>query len=462
MLAVKWTIGLLFLASLALLATPYPYLSALPVVAVAGVMALNRWPGLGIAALAALVPLEGLFANNKLFTGAKLLGIGLLLVALLHMVLRRKNERDLFGNLWRPLMFFVMCYVLSFAFSIHLGASVEHARQMLVGLLLFVLVLVFWRDLNVDLTIRAVVLGVSASCMVTLAMASRQAKGRAIGLMDDPNYFALLVAFALPLSVLLMLRAKTWLLRGFWLATTGLLLTGMIKSDSRSGFVVMMLVIAAMMWNYRSALRVVRPSHFGWLVLAVGLGIAAAATVLPKAYIERIQSLVLIKSGVKSYQDTSLGRRMSYLLVGGAAIAEDPILGSGPGTYPILYGHTGYAAAFSNNVNAPDFFRRAHNTYLELLSETGLAGGLCFLWLVIAGLNNFWQARAQAIRVGDSVGGDWATHLGLAFLALALFMLFLSIPNHKYLWMMLAVSTAIRYRLDEVRRTGAEAPGVRA
>jgi hypothetical protein len=44
---------------------------------------------------------------------------------------------------------------------------------------------------------------------------------------------------------------------------------------------------------------------------------------------------------------------------------------------------------------------------------------------------------------------DMMTHLGMSFLAVTLFLVFLSAPNHKLLWIMLALTSVLRTKAEE-------------
>ena len=89
-------------------------------------------------------------------------------------------------------------------------------------------------------------------------------------------------------------------------------------------------------------------------------------------------------------------------------IRENPLLGSGPGTFPLHYATTGYAKAFSANRKIGDLYRRAHNTYLEIFSELGIPAGLLFVGMLGLGLYNLIRARrgVDAARQSASGGPD--------------------------------------------------------
>lgn len=74
----------------------------------------------------------------------------------------------------------------------------------------------------------------------------------------------------------------------------------------------------------------------------------------------------------------SLSPRYDALSVGARIFREEPFLGAGPATYPLLY--DAYSGEFPVQNIHP------HNGYLHLLVETGLVGGIVFLYggLVLA------------------------------------------------------------------------------
>ncbi|WP_324730068.1 O-antigen ligase family protein [Pseudomonas chlororaphis] len=438
--------ALLGLACLLLLASPWPYLAPLVVVGMFGLALLYRRTGWGLLGICALVPFEGLFKDSS-FSAAKLLGASLILILLFKLLMRQIGETRLRSNLWRALLPFLLCLLLSLMYSENLGVSLGSLRELAVGLVLFFVTLLIGREVNLLMLCRLLALSVAATCVIALFSAKYQVGGRAIGLLQDANYFALLIAMAVPPAILLALRERHWPLRLFWAGVTLTLMAGMTKTDSRSGLLVVLFTIAIGAWHYRSRLQRLRPKHLGFVMFAVAIVVPLGIAALPADYVARIQSLSLLKSGAHS-ADTSLGRRTSYLVVGGQMIRENPLLGSGLGTFPIHYAQTGFASGFSENMNEPDLYRRAHNTYLELFSELGIPGGLSFVALLLMGLRNFERARVAWLGKGRQDQADIATHLGLSLLALAVFLLFLSAPNHKYLWIFLALSSVLRRQAE--------------
>ena len=435
-------VALVALVCVGLLASPFPYLAPGGVIALAGALMLYRKPAWGLLAIAALVPLEGLLKDG-LVSGAKLIGLGLVLILSLQLAVRQLPGERLRSNQWRLLLPFIALYLLSLWTSDNVGLSVGHLRELLVGLVVFVITLLVGRELNLAMLARLVTVSVCVTCLFAIFSTKYQEQGRASAMLD-PNAFALLITIAMPLGLWLAIKSRLWPVKLFWAGCCILLLVGMTKTESRSGLVVLLISLGIVLHNYREQLAHIRPRHLGFAMLGLAIVLPLGAALMPAGYAERIQSLVLLKSGVNAHKDESLGRRSSYLVVGKEMISHSPVLGTGPGTFPLHYADTGFSKAFAPiNSKPTDLYRRAHNTYLEIFTETGLPAGLLFVGMIALALRNFWQARAAWRATGDRDRADLMTHLTMSMLAIALFMLFLSAPSHKYLWLMLALSSVL-------------------
>jgi O-antigen ligase len=440
-------VSLFALVCLGLLASPYPYLAPGAVLGLVAIGVLYRKPAWGLLGIAALVPFEGFFKGNAV-SGTKLIGASLALILMLQLAIHQIPSERLRSNIWRYLIGFTVLYLLSMINTDNLDMSQSHLRDMSVGLVLFVITLLIGRDLNLDLFARLVTLSVTATSVLAMFSTKYQDQGRAAGLLEDANSFALLIAFAVPLALLLVIRGPNLLHRLFWGVCCILLLGGMTKTDSRSGLVVLFLSLMVGAWHYRAQLPRIRPRHLGFAMLSLAIVIPVGIYSMPAGYLKRIQSLSVLKEGAKS-QDESLGRRASYLVVGSQIIREHPLLGSGPGTFPLHYATSGYAKVFSANRKPGDLYRRAHNTYMEIFSELGIPAGLLFVGMLGLGMYNLVRARQAWMLRRNWEQADLITHLGMSYLSLMLFLMFLSAPNHKYLWIMLALTWVLRLKAQE-------------
>ncbi|WP_347905390.1 O-antigen ligase family protein [Pseudomonas purpurea] len=441
-------VGLLGLVCLILLASPWPYLAPGVVVGLVGLAVLFRRPAWGLLGIVALVPLEGLFKDSTL-SGSKLFGAALALILALQLAVHKLPVDRLHSNLWRFLTWFMVLYFLSMLMTDDLGMSMGHLRELSVGLVLFVITLLIGRELNLMMFCRLATLSVTLTCILAMFSSKYQDQGRASGLLEDPNAFAMLIAFAVPLALLLVLKSPNLLHRLFWGGCCLLLLGGMTKTESRSGLVVLFISLVIGVYHYRAQLPRIRPRHLGFAMLGAAIIIPLAIYAMPAGYIARIQSLSVLSAGASGHNDESLGRRASYIVVGGQMIRENPLLGSGPGTFPLHYATTGYAKAFSANRKIGDLYRRAHNTYLEIFTELGIPAGLLFVGMLAMALMNILRARAAWLQRHDWEQADMLTHLGIGLLSLTLFLMFLSAPAQKYLWIMLALSWVLRQKAEQ-------------
>lgn len=448
-------ISLLGLVCLGLLASPYPFLAPGAVLGLVGVAVLYRKPTWGLLGIAALMPFEGLFKDSAL-SGSKFFGLSLALILMLQLAIHQLPSERLRSNLWRYLVWFMLLYLLSLLNTDDMGMSLGHLREMSVGLILFVITLLIGRDLNLELFAKLVTLSVTMTCVLAMLSSKYQDQGRAAGLLEDPNAFAMLIAFAVPMALLLVIRSPNLLHRLFWGGCCLLLLGGMTKTESRSGLVVLFLSLVIGAWHYRVELKRIRPRHLGFAMLGMAIVIPLGIYAMPPGYVARIQTLSILSAGAKS-QDESLGRRASYIVVGSQMIRENPLLGTGPGTFPMHYATTGYAKVFSANRKVGDLFRRAHNTYLEIFSELGIPAGLLFVGMLALGLYNMVRARRAWMQRNNRAQADLLTHLSISFLSLTLFLMFLSAPNQKYVWIMLALSSVLRLKAEEAPMREAKA-----
>ena len=440
-------VSLLALVCLGLLASPFPFLAPGVVLGLAGVAILYRKPTWGLLGIAAILPFEGLFKDSA-FPGSKILGASLVLILMLQLAMHQLPAERLRSNIWRFLLSFMALYLLSLLNSDNMSVSLGHLRDLSVGLVLFIITLLIGRELNLNTFAKLVTLSVAVTCAMTLFSVKYQDAGRAAGLLKDPNNFALMIAFAVPLALFLVMRSSNMLHRLFWGGCTLLLLVGITKTESRSGLVVLFISLLIGAWHYRALLPRIRPRHLGFAMLGLAIVIPLALYAMPASYIKRIESLSILSSGARS-QDASLGRRASYIVVGSGMIAENPLIGTGPGTFPLHYAATGYSKAFAFNSNPEELYRHAHNTYLEIFSELGIPAGLMFVGMLGLAMYNLTRARRAWRLRGNSEQVDMLTHLSMSFVSLTLFLMFLSAPNHKYLWIMLALTSVLRIKAEE-------------
>ncbi|MBV1920736.1 MAG: O-antigen ligase family protein, partial [Pseudomonadales bacterium] len=408
-----------------LLTTKYFIVAPAIPVALLGFLLLYRYPEYGVILLAFLVPLEGLFAGNKLFTGSKFIGVALIAIIIVKLLTREIAFKQLKTPLWWPILLLVFAFSISSAWSPYPELSIHSLRQLITAISIFFITLGLKDRISIVHFMKAIVISVAITAFLALVSGSHTLEDRAIGLLTDPNYFALLLTTAMPLVVYLILQKQHVVMKLAWCALLVLILITFQKTLSRSGVVVLVIACVFLGYHYKENLKKLSGAQLSLIFIGGMLAAMLSFMAMPEDYRDRILSLANITSGVQSFDDRSLGRRTSYIVVGFNAFKDNPIIGTGPGTFPVHYAKSGYATAFSLNTNEPELFRRAHNTYLETLTETGLTGFVALCCIILTGLMQFKSARKKFIANGQFDQATLVTHAGVAFLAIALFFMFL-------------------------------------
>jgi O-antigen ligase len=221
----------------------------------------------------------------------------------------------------------------------------------------------------------------------------RLTSDRVFGTLVNPNSLAgfLVIAFA-PTLAWVWGRARGWDARVKWLTLVlvgGLMVLVLALTGSRGGFV----AFAAMIMVGLFCIVPSGSRRTGWVAAAL------AGMVVVFIAAER--------AGVIHLGTTSVAARRDYW-EGAVAIARDhPWLGTGPGTYGSIYPK--YKVASSEEAQL------AHNNFLQMWSDSGVAGFVVFalLWLVALrdGLALVRQrvGDAAAIAITAALAG-WVVH----------------------------------------------------
>lgn len=163
---------------------------------------------------------------------------------------------------------------------------------------------------------------------------------------------------------------NSWLLIGIFVIVTAQVLT-----HSRGGFiftVIAVLVLAVTIWRTR---RSKKPAYVGILLVPFALGVGAFL-VSGDRLVDR-----LIEGGNESF-----GRVEIYQTTL-RAIAENPILGSGLGSFSSVF------PIYRSDDIPTGVIERAHNDYLETVLDLGIPAAICFfaamvwlIWLCVRGV----------------------------------------------------------------------------
>lgn len=263
---------------------------------------------------------------------------------------------------------------------------------------------------------------------------------RLTGPLDDPNFYALILAAALPLAIYRFLDERRLLYRLASAAAALLILLALLNTYSRGGLVAVFVTGIFLLWERR-----VRPAS----LLFVGLAAALLLLFMPAAYSERLQSFTDVLSGEATVQEeSSLRGRTSEFISGLMMFAEHPLLGVGVGNFPDQYQQ--YASQLGLEYRARP--REAHSLYVELLAETGLLGLAAFSLLFGSLLLRLNRLR-QAARRRDPHTAAWIASLLFSLIAYLTASIFLHGDYIRYLWLLVSLSVAAThlYKVSSMR-----------
>ena len=430
--------AILATASVLLLTTPHPYLAVLPGLAVLALLWFGRRDMIPYLfyCIVLLIPF-GAFRGvgpvrfHWLFAGT------LALLVLLEILIRKKIPNKVRRNrLLLLLLIFYLVNVLAAMGSKFPGRSTPFMVLLASGFLLVVLGIIVTDRKGFSKILPGVIVGsvfassflalLGATLHLTLFVSSDA--GRVLGGTSDPNNLALMVIFSIPLAVYFFMTARRRRMQLFLLLIILVNVVTVMATLSRGGAIVLCFAGLLILWELRSRIT---PRNLGLLLGLGGLAVVALLLLTPEAYSQRLQS-------IQTADDFSMRRRASYILVARDLVVERPLLGSGPDTFPLRYKESEIGRGFRRNEKSGE--REAHNTYLEVITGSGITGLVFFLIILLYALHSFTRARRRFLAFGEYRLALLTTMYRASFLILLVFFLIFSDQLHKYLLVSLVVS----------------------
>jgi len=432
---------------LALLASPYYGVAVGVAAALFGALALMRYPALAFYAIVAMIPFG---AFRKVMVGGLEIKLdwvaagALLFGMIMHYATRRRREGGkLKSHLWFPLVLFFGVSAIS-AFLSPYPELVASELQLLVVSYLLIMLTLFYVTRRGLTGMLPVVLSGSIALSAFLGaigyvfdipfFAEHVTEGpfkRALGGTNDANTLSMMIVFGAPLIGYLLLQSRhAWqrLLLAFMVISC---LVAKVVTFSRGGAALLVVTVLAFLGLHRHRLNI-HARNVGLVAGIGGIMVTILLCMIPQAYWLRGRALT------EEGGDRSVRRRVTYLYVAAKAFTEAPILGHGPGSFPMLYAKSDYSALFAKVPE--DRFRRAHNTYVEVLTGTGLLGLALFGSILLIALRDFRYAAEAATRQGDTTLAEWIKTYRLSFLMLLAYLLIFSDLQSKHLLLSLGLS----------------------
>ena len=262
-------------------------------------------------------------------------------------------------------------------------------------------------------------------------------QARLAGMIGQNNYCAQVMLMLVPLGLFRFWGERSKLLKVLALVMTGCSALGMALTFSRGAALAFALMILIMTF-----MRYVKP----YQVVIVALVVAVVLFLLPQystrlARLQGLEGLVSEGGGSGTTQlDASDANRANEMLTGLLVFIDHPVVGVGPGMFNAYYQEysvfAGYRVLLTN--------RAAHDLYVDIGSETGALGLMCFLGIVFVTVRNLNRTRKRYLQSQPELA-NMATGFMLAIITYMTTGMFLSFAYERYFWLVLALGGAISH-----------------
>ncbi|ACM21309.1 O-antigen polymerase, putative [Geotalea daltonii FRC-32] len=288
-------------------------------------------------------------------------------------------------------IFRVLLWVLITApFSMHLGHTVGTMTVILKNLVLYGgLYYCFKTEEDFELVSRTVLFSILTLSLGGLFIGESSERS-SVGTFYDPNDLALVLTSCIPF-IMYHLRDRNFMLKIIALITALATLMQIVLTQSRMGF--LLLVLASLLTILQN-----RSSLLGLLkgVFITGVFAVFFMGMVTPAYLERIQTI---------FMKGSTGSGRTYIWKRAVEMANaNPVFGVGFGAFPSAYGRLLADGRFSkvddHKYNVA--WKVSHNSYLKVLAETGYMGLFLYLLLLKKVVMNMRSVKAWFREQGDS------------------------------------------------------------
>jgi O-antigen ligase len=279
-----------------------------------------------------------------------------------------------------------------------------------------------------------VIIGTIAAARVTAAMIGAVTGGTVVGRavmassrFSDPNDFALALLTGIPLWIYLSRHATRGWVRKAAYPALALMTFVTLSTGSRGAAIGACLMVMYLFFAMSGRARV-------RLIGLMTTVFVTALILLPPNLLLRYTSLV---SDVTFAEDSREGR--TYILKESLWLTlENPLLGVGPGQFPVAQDARARGQGFVRGT-----WNVTHNMYTQVSSEVGIPGAVIFCWIIVATFRTLRRVQREAAGVEARVeaGAFWLRAALVAYCGTGFF---LSCAYEGYLPALAGLTCALR------------------
>lgn len=393
-------------------------------------------PWLAILFFFMLIPLENLhvFEGELSSTLTKLMGAYLVFILIISGSLKYINE--VFKN--KKVIFMLLFGIiatLSLPLSKNVSGSMTHLLTLWLSIALyFVLIMMIRNEKTLHLATCALITGGVLSVLSPLVLGYGKIEieyGSTIerygGLWGDQNEFAALLLVLIPLSLCVSFSSRKNTVRGIAGLSSVILFIGFLLTFSRSGFIA--LAVLALF----SLFKLIRGRNRA-KILAITVPVVIIAFIfihntIGDDLISRVESLRVLQNEQSIRTESSINQRYQYYFkIAPKIILEHPILGVG----------------FRGFIYHNPYGQISHNTFLEVLTGTGIIGLIFFTMIIFL----TWKELRKVEKYSKTHGNRlylfyYSNALEFGFIACLVVGLFYSLDTNKMMWLLITLSSVL-------------------
>ena len=242
----------------------------------------------------------------------------------------------------------------------------------------------------------------------------------------DPNDFGVMMNVVIPLAFLLGVYGRPRLLRPVSLFLMVLFVTGIVAARTRGGIITFGIVTLGLAYFGAKSPKVWQKALSIILIVLVIAGMAAYA---PKIFKERASTIL-------NYQnEATANERIENWKLGIKMFLKSPIIGVGAGNYKFRYHEI---------KGSPTAWMVSHSMYVDVLSELGMLGALCFFFLIYFTFTGYYKIYTLLRKYKGENSFLYVVNQGgiLSLTAYCVGGIFLSILTYPMLYIILGINVA--------------------